>query len=49
MPEEPKVLIYDDIEWDDVLRTAAAGKAGRRESRRSRWHYSAATGSCRDC
>ena len=27
MPAEPKVLIYDDIEWDDVLRTTAAGKA----------------------
>ena len=27
MAGEPTVLIYDDIEWDDVLKTAAPGKA----------------------
>ena len=27
MADAPTVLIYDDIEWDDVLRTAAPGKA----------------------
>ncbi len=31
MAEEPKVLIYDEIEWDDVLKTAAAGTAPPRE------------------
>ncbi len=31
MPEEPTVLIYDEIEWDDVLRTAKAGTAPPRE------------------
>ena len=27
MAEEPTVLIYDEIEWDDVLKTAKAGAA----------------------
>ncbi len=31
MPLDPTVLIYDEIEWDDVLKTAAAGKAPPRE------------------
>ncbi len=29
--EEPTVLIYDEIEWDDVLRTAKPGTAPPRE------------------
>ena len=31
MADEPTVLIYDAIEWDDVLRTAKAGAAPPRE------------------
>ena len=31
MAEGPTVLIYEDIEWDDVLKTAAPGKAPPRE------------------
>ena len=31
MPEEPTVLIYDAIEWDDVLKTAKPGTAPPRE------------------
>ncbi len=31
IPEEPTVLIYDEIEWDDVLRTAKPGTAPPRE------------------
>ena len=27
MAEAPTVLLYDEIEWDDVLKTAAPGKA----------------------
>jgi quercetin dioxygenase-like cupin family protein len=29
--EEPTVLIYDEIEWDDVLKTAKPGTAPPRE------------------
>lgn len=31
MAKEPTVLIYDDIEWDDVRRTARPGTAPPRE------------------
>ena len=31
MALDPTVLIYDEIEWDDVLKTAAPGKAPPRE------------------
>ncbi len=31
MAEDPTVLIYDEVEWDDVLKTAAPGKAPPRE------------------
>ena len=31
MSEEPTVLIYDEIEWDDVLKTAKPGTAPPRE------------------
>lgn len=31
MPEDPKVLIYREIEWDDVLRNAKPGQAPPRE------------------
>ena len=30
-PQAPKVLIYDEIEWDDVLANAKAGTAPPRE------------------
>ena len=31
MPEDPTVLIYEKIAWDDPLRSAAPGKAPPRE------------------
>ena len=31
MPEDPSVLIYAEIQWDDVLRTAKGGTAPPRE------------------
>ena len=30
-PNDPTVLIYDEIEWDDVLRTAKVGTAPPKE------------------
>ncbi len=31
MPEDPTVLIYQQIQWDDVLRTAKPGQAPPKE------------------